>query len=353
MPSIYDWSLVEGENATSDSGINWAEGMQAKFVNNSARAMMARQFAWLLDQVGAVQSAGTNSISVTLYAPPAAYQSGFAFMFRAANSITSPSCTLNVNGKGPKPIRKTSRTEASAVPLDVGDIRAGGFYRVAYDASLESGSGAFVLLDPALSSLATRGTVNDTDWSGADLSIANGGTGASSAGAARTNLGLVIDTDVVGSTAALQAIKSPTGTLGADKIIILTSGSASALIEIVSWAQTFLGAATRADGREELGLGDLATKDQSDLGELSLLDRTDLVYGGTVGSQTNLPIGSVISVYAPSLVLGRNESTTPRLDPDFNRNYRIGGSGDALSGDWRSSGASDSAGNFYNLRRVA
>lgn len=103
-----------------------------------------------------------------------------------------------------------------------------------------------------LGTLATLNTVNNGNWSGTVLSIANGGTGAASAAAARTALGLVIGTNVQAFDATLQSLS----TLGSalDRMAYTTGVDTWAEAAITAAARTFLAATTAAAQRTTLAV---------------------------------------------------------------------------------------------------
>lgn len=102
-------------------------------------------------------------------------------------------------------------------------------------------------------SLAAKSSVNNADWSGTDLAVANGGTGASDAAGARTNLGLVIGTDVQAYDATLASIASLSPIGG--KILYTVATDTFTTADITEAALELLNDADTASQRTTLGLG--------------------------------------------------------------------------------------------------
>ncbi|MFZ9751261.1 MAG: beta strand repeat-containing protein, partial [Candidatus Nanopelagicales bacterium] len=99
------------------------------------------------------------------------------------------------------------------------------------------------------------GTISDIT----DLEIADGGTGASTASAARTNLGLAIGTDVQAYSLALSNITS--AAYGEDLFFYTTASGAVGSSAFSPVARAVVAQTTISGIRNTLGLGDLATLD--------------------------------------------------------------------------------------------
>ena len=92
-----------------------------------------------------------------------------------------------------------------------------------------------------------------------DLTVADGGTGSSTAAGARTNLGLVIGTDIQAFDQGLQSISSLT--TAANQSIYLTAADTYATYSLTAAGRALLDDADAAAQRTTLGLGSIAVLD--------------------------------------------------------------------------------------------
>ena len=122
-------------------------------------------------------------------------------------------------------------------------------------------------------SLAAVGTVTTGVWSATDVAVAAGGTGASTAGAARTNLGVAIGSDVQAYDADLAALAGLTS--AADKGIQFTGSGAAATFDLTTAGKALLDDANAAAQLVTLGVNATAA-------ELNIMD------GGTSATSTTL-----------------------------------------------------------------
>ena len=123
-------------------------------------------------------------------------------------AVTTPTDTtadgggITLKGATDKTINWVDATDAWTLSEHV-NIANGKVYRIN---GTEVLSGTTLGSGVTGSSLTSVGTITTGVWNGTDIAVAVGGTGASDAGTARTNLGLAIGTDVQAYNATLSAV---------------------------------------------------------------------------------------------------------------------------------------------------
>ena len=219
------------------------------------------------------------------------------------NASTVPQFTVNSQGLV---------TFASGVPIVIAASGVTGLAPVATSGTYASLTGL-----PALGSIASQSagnvaisggtisgatiSVNGVTISGGtivaitDLAIADGGTGASTASDARTNLGLVIGTNVQAYSSVLSGVAGQF--TAADQIVYASASGVVASTPFTAFGRSIVSGSTANSVRSTLGLGSIAIQEANNVAILggaisgvTLTTGNATISGGTISGITDLAV---------------------------------------------------------------
>lgn len=161
-----------------------------------------------------------------------------------------------------------------------------------------------------------------------DLAVADGGTGSSTASGARTNLGLVIGTDVQPQNANLSAVAGLT--TAADQIIYWTGVSTASTTSLTTFGRSLIDDVDASAARTTLGLGTAATQNTGTSGAtIPLLNgantfsTTQSILGGNLTVRNNTGTLSAVTVTGDganaALTLNRYSTNASGAQVSFNK----------------------------------
>lgn len=164
---IFALSKTPASN-TSIAGATMAEGMSPKLHNDGVRAFASLLKRWQEDVGGALTGTfSSNVLTVTTNSTPTAYADGM-FLIVVADGGNTGAATVNVDAIGSKKIRKLAAgVDVALVSGDYPDNHIG---QLVYSSTSDSGTGAWILLNPAstsglaLSDIAATGALTYADW---------------------------------------------------------------------------------------------------------------------------------------------------------------------------------------------
>ncbi len=194
-----------------------------------------------------IDLAKLNQASVTKLGTTALDNS--AVTYAKIQNVSATDKLLGRSSAGAGVVEEISLTAAGRALLDDADAAA---------QRTTLGLGTIATQDASTVAI-TGGTITGGTITGiTDLAVADGGTGASDAGTARTNLGVAIGTDVQAYDAGLQSISGLT--TSADQTVYTTASDTYATTSLTSYGRSLIDDADAATARTTLGLGTLATQ---------------------------------------------------------------------------------------------